>query len=428
MFSSNLSMDQAPPFSAPLRFFLTAPLFGIIACIVILLNPEAMFDFKNLTTIAVVHFFTVGYFAFVMLGALQQMLPVLAGVKIPKPKLLAGVSHILMIAGTLGLCFGLIYSPVVLKISSILLFFGFLTIFLPTLFLILKSGDYSNPTINGMRIAIFFGFATVLLGVHLGMSYATFNFSAMHQSFVDLHIAMGNFGWILLLVVSVAFQVIPMFYVTPNFTKLSMKLPLFVLVCIVFWGLLKFEVIEGRGFEILGVTFFVVAMIGFALEGYKRFSQRKRPIADTAVWYWRVALISLFFAALLMFLRTVFEINNIEYLVGIIFGYGFVLSVLNGMLYKIVPFLSWFHLSSTGRFDIPTIRDFLPEKSAKKQFYIHLGSYGLFLLAFFFHSLIIVAAVVLIVSTILFEINLIKSVKLYKETLKKPAPKEFSWN
>ena len=66
-------------------------------------------------------------------------------------------------------------------------------------------------------------------------------------------------------------------------------------------------------------------------------------------------------------------------LLGIGLIQGVALSVINGMLYKIVPFLSWFHLQNrqmalmcmTVR--VPHMKEFVTDKSAKRQFYLHLS-------------------------------------------------------
>jgi hypothetical protein len=94
---TGLSLDQAPPISAPVRFFLTAPLFAMVAAALILFfDPALLMSRFSLETIAVTHLFTIGFIAMVMLGALQQMLPVLAGVSLPKASLVATTSHILI--------------------------------------------------------------------------------------------------------------------------------------------------------------------------------------------------------------------------------------------------------------------------------------------------------------------------------------------
>ena len=75
-----LSTDQAPPISVPFRFFLTAPIFGILIGLLIFSNPaDIIFNKFSPTTIGLIHLFTLGILTMIIFGALQQMLPVLAG-------------------------------------------------------------------------------------------------------------------------------------------------------------------------------------------------------------------------------------------------------------------------------------------------------------------------------------------------------------
>ncbi|MHB0982634.1 MAG: hypothetical protein ACYC02_04540, partial [Thiobacillus sp.] len=80
---AGLSFGQAPPYSLPLRFFLTAPLFLLAAAGLIVWAPEALASRWTPYTLALTHALTLGFLAMVMLGALLQMLPVVAGSSIP---------------------------------------------------------------------------------------------------------------------------------------------------------------------------------------------------------------------------------------------------------------------------------------------------------------------------------------------------------
>jgi len=60
---------------------------------------------------------------------------------------------------------------------------------------------------------------------------------------------------------------------------------------------------------------------------------------------------------------------------GLLFLLGFAASVVNGMLYKIVPFLAWFHLQTqTGARagTLPNMKEFLPDNQARRHFWLHL--------------------------------------------------------
>lgn len=61
MNTAHLSLDQAPGISTPLRFFLTAPLFAIVAAVLLLFTgPEILQDRWLPETLALTHLLTLG--------------------------------------------------------------------------------------------------------------------------------------------------------------------------------------------------------------------------------------------------------------------------------------------------------------------------------------------------------------------------------
>ena len=92
MFNQGLSLDQAPPIGVPFRFFLTAPIFGVVISFVFLFFPfsETSNQYSHFA-IGLVHLFTLGILSMIIFGAMQQMMPVLAGAVIKKPRLFANV-------------------------------------------------------------------------------------------------------------------------------------------------------------------------------------------------------------------------------------------------------------------------------------------------------------------------------------------------
>ncbi len=428
MNTSGLSLEQAPPFSAPLRFFLTAPVFGMLFSLgIIFLQPDFL-NYKSVEVIGLFHLLTIGYFGFIMLGALQQMLPVIAGVVIEKPLILSTLSHALLSFSLSLFSYGMIFQKFVLiKVGSYGLFLGFLVLLIPFLIRLLKR-DFNNSTTNAMRLAVIGAIATVLLGTHLGVSYGSLNFSSLHLNLGELHVAMATMGWILTLVIGVSFQVVPMFYVTPAYPKFCFKWPLIIFSGLSLFFLYQIFLNDTQWLRYVSYTVFALAGSAFAAVTFRRFSKRKRPVTDTTIRYWQLALTSLFAASLIMADLIFSNWENQIYSLSVLFFIGFGVSLLNGMLYKIIPFLAWFHISSTGRFDVPTMRDFLPDKRAKVQYFMHFVAFLLFILGIFSEDLIILGGVFFFLSNLLIEINLFRAYKLYKLTLKKPAQEGFSWN
>ena len=99
---NGLSVDQAPPISAPVRFFLTAPLFGILAGLLIFFSDSAtLMNRYSIDSIVITHAMTIGFLSFIMLGAMTQMLPVLAGAKMPNVGFVTKYSHALLVIGNI---------------------------------------------------------------------------------------------------------------------------------------------------------------------------------------------------------------------------------------------------------------------------------------------------------------------------------------
>jgi len=68
------------------------------------------------------------------------------------------------------------------------------------------------------------------------------------------------------------------------------------------------------------------------------------------------------------------------------------------MFYKIVPFLTWFHLNSQGYFTAPMMHEVIHPKTAKKHLYIHLSTIVTFILSAFIPQIILLAGLLTILS------------------------------
>jgi hypothetical protein len=418
MFNQGLSLDQAPPISVPFRFFLSAPIFGVLMAFVFFFVPfnEVSNQYSHFT-IGLVHLFTLGILSMIIFGAMQQMMPVLAGAVIKKPKLFANVVHSSLFIGTLFLSFSFILEiKMLLHIAVAFLAIAFLTFFIMSIKLLFKV-KYLTTTVKAMRLFSLAGIITLFLGLYLAFSHITLEFNEHYYSFLFLHILFGLFGFALLLIMGVSFQVIPMFYVAPDFPKfIQNKLPLILFALLFISGIFFFFDINILILKII----FSSLIISFSFYGLKSLNNRKRPVFDATLWYWKFSLISLAISLILW----LFGLTP-NYILAIIFAFGFLYSLLQGMVYKIIPFLSWFHLSSKGYFKLPTIREFIDEKYIKIHFFLHISSMILFILSYFINDLIYLASILFLVSNILFFVNSLNAVQKYIK-IEKTDPMDLS--
>ena len=414
MFNQNgLSLDQAPPISVVFRFFFSGALFGILAGIFILFFQNTIFDPASSQALTLTHTLTLGVMLSFMFAALFQMLPVIAGVVLPNPVKKANILQYPFILGilTLLLAFNLSYSWL-FETASILLGGSILYIVIIMVRNLTKLPNHSASS-KGMLVAVISLAIVILLALYLTGTLSGILSGTGYSHIKQSHYGFGLFGWIALLIISISFQVIEMFYVTPAYPKsVSNYLPLSLL------GLLLISLLGGAQFPILTMgTNLLIAflLIGYALLTLKRLTQRKRPLTDATVWLWRMGMSSLILSMFLLFITTFTENQTVHTLSYILFA-SFAISIVFAMFYKIVPFLTWFHLNSQGYFTAPMMHEVIHPKTAKMHLYIHLATVVSFILSLFIPPLILLAGALTILSFGWMTWQIIHAWKLYVQT------------
>ncbi|MGB5065156.1 MAG: hypothetical protein WBQ37_15580, partial [Candidatus Competibacter sp.] len=217
MTPAGLSLEQAPPFSVPLRFFLTAPPFLLLAAGLLLWQGPDLFASRWLpATLALTHLLTLGFMAQVMLGALLQILPVVVGVVVPRPQLTAALIHIPLTLGALALATAFLGGgPLWFQGAAGLLGLSF-GVALLAIHLALWRAPVAGNTVIALRCALGALLVTVVLGLLLSGFFA-WGWRLPVFELTQLHGAWGLVGWTVLLVTGVAYQVVPMFQITPPY-------------------------------------------------------------------------------------------------------------------------------------------------------------------------------------------------------------------
>lgn len=414
-----LRLDQAPPFSAPLRFFLTAPLFGAAAAVVALAEgPEILLSRWHPALLAVTHLLTLGVLTMVMLGALMQMLPVLAGIPVRRPVTVAAVVHVLLIVGTitLALSFG---SPL-----TWLRVVGLITLGIGVGIFIVVAGESlaraaANPSVTSMRLSLL-GFVVVaLLGLYAGSPWLRTQASPMLR-LTDTHLVWGLVGWVALLIIGVAYQVVPMFQLTRAYPAwLRSGLVPAVFAALILWsGAAVAPPALATAVEIGSALFVAAALVLFAAATLWLQATGQRRLPDATVRFWFLAMVSLLACAALWGARSAGLIagERAPLVIGAWMIIGFAGSAIIGMLYKIVPFLAWLHLQARLERAVPHMKEFLPDASPLAHTWLHAA--GLVLLAPAVWSpdpWLYPAAGALLASFVWLGANLARSARLYRQ-------------
>jgi hypothetical protein len=264
-----------------------------------------------------------------------------------------------------------------------------------------------------MMMALMALLGVVGLGLYLSGTLGGIAEGDYYAKVKTLHYSFGLWGWISLLIIAISFQTIEMFYVTPPHPTWMRKG--------LGWGILTLLVLSPfgsllwAGFSPLIETLLALLLIGYAGTTFYRLTQRKRPLADATIWFWRMGLISLVVSMLLVVLCLSLAWPALSMLRSVAFA-SFAISILFAMLYKIIPFLTWFHLNSEGYLTAPMMHEVIHPKTAKKHLYIHLAAIGLLLLAPFVPLVVHVGGLMMAVSFGWLLYQIVHAMTLYRST------------
>jgi hypothetical protein len=393
-----LSLDQAPPLAIPMSFFLAAPLGLVLAGLVLIFQSSGLLVHPpGPQTILFVHAATLGFLTLVMTGALYQMTPVVASSPVPWIRL-AYVAFGLFLLGFVGLvafAFGhLSAGPGFYAIELAAHVFA-----IPVLIALMKS-KAGTITVVGMRWALASFLMVVSLGAHLAIIWTGGPLPTDRALLLEVHILFAICGWVGGLIAAVSWQVLPMFYITREFTRaegwsvlgpllLGLAGSLVVLVLVIAGQL------EGAG---LWAAAFVASPAAIAVWwrhprlALAALAARRRKRPDPSVDFWRAGL-RLALALPLLALGALFtHLLAPDVRFGFAFGwlaiFGWAGLVMHGMLTRIEPFLIWFHRYSPhiGRVPVPPMKRLLPEPLVRFGYRAHLATLAIGLLAFLTHS------------------------------------------
>jgi hypothetical protein len=415
---AGLTLEQAPPIAVPFRFFLTAPVFLLAAAAVLVWSgPEALAWRGSPAALAATHFVTLGFMTMVMIGAMLQILPVLAGAPVPHVRPAAAIVHAGLALGAAALGGGfLLGQPVLIKAAAWLLGAAFV-VFIVAAAVALGRAVVRNATVRGAALAVAALAVTVVLGLALAMTYG-WGVPFANLAERALHPAWGLLGWTGLLVAAVAFQVVPMFQLTPPYPpRMTRWFTAGAFTALVAWSVVVWVASGGVGELALGLAL-AAGYALFAVATLVLQHRRRRRLPDATTAFWQLGMVCALAACGSWAVRLAAPdaLPALEIAIGVLALAGLAVSVIHGMLYKIVPFLAWFHLqAAVGAKRAPHMKKILADAPQRVHFALHAGAVGLLLLAVAWpEPLARIAGAALALSALALLRNLVVAVRRYR--------------
>lgn len=377
MAMSGIQAEQGPPLSIPASYFLTAPLALLAAAAFIIVHSDTILISRLVpATVALAHLGTIGFLTMVMLGALYQMIPVVAGVPVPWPRL-AHLVHLCLLGGLVALLVALLTgTPLAYIVAAFLVGAAFTLFLLPTIWALVLAPTKTDP-VRGIRLAIAGLLSLVSLGLVMAVSRGSGTPLSSWVSLQQAHIAIAFTVWIGGLISAVSWQVLPMFYVTPDFSSFSKTLGLALIALALILPITVLVI----GLPPQWVLYAALpgafnAWLYHPVQAFRVLRQRKRKRRDGSYRFWLAGLA----CGPLAFAAGLLSVGSDDLRWPILFGWlvlwGWAGLIVHGMLTRIVSFLVWFHRLSPliGRVPVPAMRQLWPNSRVEVGLWMHLAS------------------------------------------------------
>ncbi len=377
--TAGLSLDQAPPLVVPFKFFLTASLFVLGAGILLIATGGDLYLSRwSPQALALTHLVTVGFLAQVMSGAMFQLLPVMVGTPLPSAVHLGRIVNLGLLLGAVLLNGGFLLAHNLLLVAgAVVLCVGFLVFLLASGMAVFRA---SVPLQIIMQLGI--GWLAIVptaaLGVFLVLALTGVLAVVDMPSLVTLHLSWGLLGWVGIVLFAVLFRLVPVFYVAREISSLVQ----YLIATAVFFLLILFTLSIFTSSGSLRASLYLIVFV-LCLAGILVFItlyRRKRAIIDATLMFIWTGLACLLLAAV------TWLISGHDVVLGILLLGGVGLSIPIGVIYRVLPFLCWFHLQGLQierkRFDhhLPPMKHYIQEHSVRRHFYVHIGAIVLLLI------------------------------------------------
>ncbi len=371
----NISKDFAPPFKLIVPFFISGTVFYIISMLSALFYSSS-FDFLELSVAGWIHLFLIGYVMMIIFGAMAQLVPVV---------LETGHFSIdwyylifpLLLSGTVLLIAGFWLNPILLSFGGILVLSAMI-VFAVDVFLTIKKTTLNSLTVKAVKVSNIFLLLGILSGFLMALTLSGFMGVDVGE-ILKAHVFAVVGGYVVITVMGISLILLPMFGLAHGFSQkpleISFRLMIYSVSFVFIGGFLKIDILKTAGY--LG------SLVSVCLYLYQIFLiYQKRVRKEFDIWYKSMLFgyASLAVSLILGFLYILSggSLNNLLYSSMWLLFTGFFAFLINGHLYKIIPFLVWFHRFSSlvGKKKVPMLNEMYPKKMAEYEFWF--SAFGVF--------------------------------------------------
>ncbi len=361
---NGISRDFAPPFKLIAPYFLVGSLFYFISAIALFFFDSSSTHLE-LSTLAWVHLYLLGFVMMVIFGAMAQLVPVVIEVGHAFVDFFY-IIYPLLTVGTILMVSGFVFLPELLPLGGVLVLLS-MAIFAADLFLTLKKGEHKSIVVSIMGSSNIFLLLGILSGFVMSLAFGgVVEIDPGH--WLKAHVFAVFGGYVILTIMGLSMVLLPMFGLSHGFDEkpinFSYKLMLFGVSGVMIGSLMGWPTLEG--WSIIAI---LTGISAYFYQVYLIFKTRARKENDVWVKSLFFAFASLLFSVLLSVGYLISGAESLLMSSGWFLVSGFTGFLISSHLYKIIPFLVWFerYAPLVGKQKVPMLHEMVPKKQADAQ-------------------------------------------------------------
>lgn len=379
-----ISQEFAPPFKLIAPYFIIGVISFVFSTLLLFGFDVESLSTLDHTTLSWVHIFLLGFVMMIIFGAMAQLVPVVLEVGHFAVELYY-IIYPLLFVGTLLMGYGFFDAPALLPYGGMIVLIALLIFVLET-FLTIQKVKKLNLAMMSVLLANSFLFLGLLFGIVMALGYAG-TLDVDIGALLSAHIYLVLVGYVGVTIMGMSLILLPMFWLSHSFSWKPVTYALYLIsfgvICVMFSSLFKSSILEYSGY--------ILTFIAFCLYFYQVYIIYKTRVRVEKDIYLKSLLFSygsLFVTLLLGVVYFFLPSQTLLLSMGWIVFLGYITFIINGHLYKIVPFLVWYERFSPliGKQKVPMLADMVPKKSSALQFALSALGVIIGAVAILFHS------------------------------------------
>ncbi|WP_456384555.1 hypothetical protein [Persephonella sp.] len=359
----SLATQFAPPFSLVLHYFIGSVFFNFLSILALTFYkggfepPFYLFSYAGF-----VHLFLLGFVMMTIFGALYQLIPV--ALEVPVFSFKAGyIQFYIYTAGIVVMVLSMLMDRFLgfLPLGGFLVYVSML-IFIFNFFLSIRNLEKKDITAKFLISANISLLIGITIGIFLALNFVFGIYTGSVTRFIVAHLFFTVFGFVFMVIMGVSMVLLPMFSLAHKFNDIYINVAFYLINVAVYGGGFSVIFADNPAVEYAVFLIFIASILLYIAQVVEIYRNRPRRTKDTGMdtmFFSHGFLIPAVISGLLIPIweKAVFVFAGFLFL-------GFFNMLIYGSMYKIVPFLTWFHRFSSlvGKKKVPMLADMLPQK------------------------------------------------------------------